>query len=132
MSQIAALIPCFNDEYVIPLAVASIAPHVDEILVFDDGSDSETKQVLGRIAGKTANMRIIRGGNNQATWCGARVELMKHTGAEWLLFMDSDDILCDAGADELTRMRASRQSWIQLGLLELWGDFRCGTGRGVG
>lgn len=132
-ARTAALIPCFNDEQTIVPAVRAIAPHVDEVVVYDDCSTDRSPELLeGLERGQDVpNLRVVRGEGRQANWCGARNQLLELTAARKLLFIDADDIFYEDQANELERLLAGPEPHVQLGLLELWGDYHCGTGRGV-
>ena len=94
---VTVIIPIFNRPVEIPDAVASVlrqdcALPLD-VLIVDDGSDSETQQVLGELAAQDSRVRIVRRDNGG-------VAAARNTGLDNLLpdtafvtFLDSDDLM---------------------------------------
>ncbi len=58
-----------------------------EVIVVDDGSTDETPQALGRFAGR---IRLIRQENQGVS--AARNRGIREAGAEWIAFLDADDL----------------------------------------
>jgi len=65
---------------------------VREIIVVDDGSTDDTPEVCRAFGGSIRFLRVANGGVSRARNIGASV-----ASGEWLLFLDSDDLL-EAGA----------------------------------
>jgi len=125
----AACIPAWNDDYSLLLSVQAIAPHVDEVVVLDDASADRTGDVLNTLSRTYRNVRWSRG-EQQRTWWDARNELLALTEATKLLFIDADDIFDERRVEELRGVLHGVAPYVQLGLCELRGDFKHGTGRG--
>lgn len=126
---LAALIPCCNDGYSLSMSVPLISPHVDEVCILDDFSSDATFMVCEELCCTFPNVRSQRS-KRPLGWARARNQLLQMTNAERVLFVDADDLLAPSAVDSLQSILHSRSPVIQLGLAELWGDFRHGTGRG--
>ena len=99
-SKISAVVPARNEEAVIAACVESLAAQreIMEIIVVDDQSSDRTAEILRKLQGKFAQLRVIEAaapppgwvGKNHAAWLGAQ----QATG-EWLLFVDADAVLAE-------------------------------------
>ncbi|XPV70589.1 MAG: glycosyltransferase family 2 protein [Halarcobacter sp.] len=86
--KISVIIPSFNREKLIAKAIKSVQDQsvkVDEIIVVDDGSTDNTKELL-----KDFNIRYIYQKNKGVS--AARNVGITHAKNQWLAFLDSDDI----------------------------------------
>jgi glycosyltransferase involved in cell wall biosynthesis len=95
--KVSIIIPTFNRRDYIADAIMSILSQtydVIEILIIDDGSTDNTKQVIDNIiARNSTNKNIYYYYQNNAGACSARNRgLMLSTGT-FIQFMDSDDII---------------------------------------
>jgi len=89
-TRVSVVIPCYNDGEFIEQAVNSIkiqtlAP--SEIIIIDDGSNKETKEVLKNITGDNI---VIVYQENQGV-CKARNNAIKRVKSSYVLTLDSDD-----------------------------------------
>jgi glycosyltransferase involved in cell wall biosynthesis len=90
--SISVIIPTFNRSTVLPRAVRSVINQTrmpDEIIVVDDGSTDDTKNL---IATQFPHIRYLYQKNQGAS--AARnfgIQMAKHT---WIAFLDSDDEWC--------------------------------------
>ncbi|MFW6189028.1 MAG: glycosyltransferase family 2 protein [Planctomycetota bacterium] len=126
---VAALIPAHNDAYTLRFCLASVAPHVREVVVLDDCSTDETPDVALAAAGEHRHVRLIRHEGRQLGWIEARNRLMAATQARRLLFLDADDVLVERNLDCLREIAAGDRPLVRLRLCELWGDLRHTTQR---
>lgn len=91
---VSALIAHRNDAKHLPAAVESIlrqSEPVDEIIVFDDGSDSPDVERALTWVEQLPRVRVIR--HHQVGLCGARNALIESAGGDLMFFLDSDDLL---------------------------------------
>lgn len=82
-----AVIPAFNEATMIEQVIASVKPHVDEVIVIDDGSADETAD-LALKAGAVVGRHIINRGQGAALQTGMSLALAR--GADYLVHFDSD------------------------------------------
>ena len=89
-SLISIIIPCYNDAQYIEQSVQSALDQTypyKEIIVVDDGSNSETKAVLKKIEPKISQL-ITQENQGQST---ARNVGIKAASGDFILVLDSDD-----------------------------------------
>ena len=101
---ISVVIPCYNQAHFLPSAIESVLaqthPH-HEIVVVDDGSTDNTREVVGRYPG----VRCIRQRNSGLA--SARNTGIRRSNGDYLVFLDADDrLLPDALKVGLEDMRA--------------------------
>ena len=65
-----------------------------ELIVVDDGSTDETQSVLASYGSPIKVLRQINSGAETARHNGAR-----HAQGEYILFLDSDDLLCSGALE---------------------------------
>jgi len=85
------LIPAFNASRFIEECIASVliqSHRPDRIIVYDDGSSDDT----ATLAEHYGSCEVIRGRENLGVGA-SRQELLMHSSAEWVLFLDADDVL---------------------------------------
>jgi len=144
---LTALIPCKNDAYSLSVCLDSILDHVQCAIVFDDNSVdrlSELEWFLNQVRQDVRHkVEVIRGFDVcsgdapervDAGWCESRNFLLRRArqvDARHCLFIDADDILYESRVQDLEKMIESPDPVIRLGLIEAWGDFEHGTGRGI-
>lgn len=97
LPQISAIIPARNEEATIEGAVRSLAcqAEIAEIVVVNDHSTDRTSEVLIRLSGEIAKLKIVDSdglpdgwvGKNNAAWLGAQA-----AKRDWLLFTDADTV----------------------------------------
>jgi len=89
---VSVVIPTYNQGSLLPEAIASVRaqkwPDV-EIIVVDDGSTDDTKQVLDQLA-TAGDLRWFRQSNAGAA--AARNRGIQAATGEWIAFLDADDI----------------------------------------
>ena len=89
-NNVSVVIPCFNDSEFVEQAIDSILSQTykcHEIIVVDDGSNIETKNVLKTIASKITKL-ISQENQGQST---ARNVGIRESKGEYVLVLDSDD-----------------------------------------
>jgi polyprenyl-phospho-N-acetylgalactosaminyl synthase len=85
--KIIAIIPALNEDQVIYDVITRLRPHVDEVIVVDDGSTDFTVQESKR-AGAQVISHIINRGQGAALQTGT--ELALQNGAEIIIHFDAD------------------------------------------
>ena len=78
--------------------LASIAPHVDEMIVVDTGSLDETPEIARRYGAKVFFFPWID------DFSAARNESLRHSKGEWLFWMDSDDTIDEINGKKLREL----------------------------
>jgi hypothetical protein len=89
-NNVSVVIPCFNDSEFVEQAIDSILSQTYkcyEIIVVDDGSNIETKNVLKTISSKITKL-IIQENLGQST---ARNVGIRESKGEYIVVLDSDD-----------------------------------------
>jgi glycosyltransferase involved in cell wall biosynthesis len=87
---VTVVIPCYNQAHFLGEAIESVLSqsyHHFELIVVDDGSTDETSEV----ASGYERVRLIRQENRGLA--GARNTGIRHSGGEFLVFLDADDRL---------------------------------------
>lgn len=90
MPTVAAIIPTYNRARCIARAVESaLAQTYDdmEVIVVDDGSTDDTRDIVARFGSAVRYIHQANAGQGPARNHGVRV-----TDAEWIAFLDSDDV----------------------------------------
>ncbi|MEI8148588.1 MAG: glycosyltransferase family A protein, partial [Actinomycetes bacterium] len=91
--NVAVVIPAFNTAETIASTIQSaLQPEVEQIIVVDDGSTDGTAAIMREIVGSTPQVQAVfrstSGGPAQA-----RNDGLAATTSEFVLFLDSDDVL---------------------------------------
>jgi len=121
-ANVSVLIPARNEARQIATCLDSVISQGDsvgEILVYDDGSEDETAQLVRAASARDNRIRLVESSPLPPGWCGktfACHQLALQANSEWLLFLDAD-VRLKPGAvraivEEATTRRAS--------LLSLW------------
>lgn len=97
--KVSVVIPCYNDKYYIQETVQSILRQTFqdfEIIVVDDGSNEETKEILRSFNNKKIQIltQINQGVSN------ARNNGISKSKAEYILVLDGDDIVNEVFLDK--------------------------------
>jgi glycosyltransferase involved in cell wall biosynthesis len=135
MPRLTVLIPAHNDDYTLSFCLASVAPHVDEVLVLDDCSTDLTADVVLEAARTHPHIQYLRHeGEQQLGWIEARNRLLLRTDSDHLFWIDADDVLAEYNAGLLREIAAESDAHrlpplVWLHLTELWGDLDHTTGR---
>ena len=102
MTAISVVIPTFNRPSLAPLAIKSVLAQTHpaaEIIVVDDGSQQDMREVLGEFGRKIQVIRQVNTGLS-----GARNTGIRAAQHEWVAFLDDDD---EYGPERLARAAAS-------------------------
>ena len=92
---VAVIVPARNEEANIERAVRSLAAQAGrgEILVVDDQSQDRTGEILERLKGEIAGLRVLQIESLPEGWLGknyAVATAAKQAKGDWLLFTDAD------------------------------------------
>lgn len=90
MNSISIIIPCYNDAQYVEQSVHSALNQTylfKEIIIVDDGSDIETKEVLKKLEPQVTKL-ITQDNKGQST---ARNVGIREANGEYILVLDSDD-----------------------------------------
>jgi len=126
--RLTALVPAFNDDYTLWLALKSYADVFDEVIIFDDCSDDHTAEVVLDAHARYRNVRLIARERDtvndlqQVGWVHSRNRLLEATDSDWLFWLDADDVLIESQAAELLRIAEGKAVVSLLSLAEMWGD----------
>ncbi|MBK2111619.1 glycosyltransferase family 2 protein [Francisella tularensis subsp. novicida FSC159] len=114
--QVSVIIPAFNVENYIAEAVYSVLnQNYDsfEVIIIDDGSDDETYNIICEISKVHSNVKILKQKNKgQGAARNAGIQLSE---AQYIVFVDADDILAE-GALKLLTSKIADQDVVCAGL----------------
>jgi glycosyltransferase involved in cell wall biosynthesis len=99
-SRIAVIVPAYNASAYVEDAIKSILEQsrsADEIVLVDDGSTDDTAAIAARVSDKVTIVRQKNVGLSSARQRGAETAT-----AEFLLFLDADDILHASALEKLS------------------------------
>lgn len=102
MPKLSIIIPAYNVEVFLPQCLDSIfsQEYADyEVLCIDDGSTDRTPRLLQEYAAAHPNLRVLSQ-HNQGMSTARNLGLKKAEG-EYVLFVDSDDWLCEGSLSKL-------------------------------
>ena len=94
--RLSIIIPAYNAEAYLQRCLDSIFAqeyHDYEVIVINDGSTDETPQLLDNYASRQQNLRIITQSNHGMST--ARNQGIDEAKGEYILFVDSDDLLTE-------------------------------------
>ncbi|CAD5107050.1 glycosyltransferase family 2 protein [Zestomonas carbonaria] len=107
---LSIVIPAYNYAAVLPRAIASVMPQLDEgdeLLVVDDGSTDDTRQVLERLQQVgPGSFRVIHKANGGAS--SARNLGIREASGDYLVFLDADDELVPGALAALRKHLAAQ------------------------
>src|ERR1043166_2585743 len=86
-SRVAALIPCYNEDARVSEVVRRTRPHVDAVVVIDDGSPDSTSEVAKK-AGAIVLRHEVNQGKGAAIRTGMQYAVEK--GFDLMVFLDGD------------------------------------------
>lgn len=133
-NRIAFIVPTFNRRDLVTEAVENllalkIPAHWDfGVVVVDDGSEDGTFESLTEIFSAESKVKILRQENSErgaARNCGARWAI-EQLDCEWLLFVDSDDVLLDTALQHLSdrleslNHKLASEAVAAYGQIEIW------------
>ena len=94
MAKISALILSKNEERNIEDCIKSVL-FCDEVLVIDDFSTDRTKEMAERLGARVLQRRM------DGDWGGQRTFAIQNAAHEWVLFVDADERVSEALAEEI-------------------------------
>ncbi len=95
LSGISAMFPCYNDANTIGALVddvyAALSPHTNEleVIVVNDGSSDDSRQVLDAMVGDRPWLRVIHHDRNRG-YGGALISGFEAARQEWIFYTDGD------------------------------------------
>lgn len=99
IGTLAVVIPALNAVACLPRSLASVAPHVAEVIVVDGGSWDATEG-----AAAAGGARVIRAARGRGAQLAAGIAA---SGAEWLLLLHADTRLAPGWAEAVRRHMAA-------------------------
>ncbi len=115
--KISVVIPTFNREDFVQRAINSVLNQtvsVDEIIIVDDGSSDNTREVLE----KNSSIRYIYQENSGVS--SARNKGIFKAKNDWIAFLDSDDIWCEEKIEKQIQLHHQNNSILISHTDELW------------
>lgn len=102
MPKVSVIIPAYNASAFIGKCLESIQCQTlsdIEVIVVDDGSTDNTREIVGAFASKDARISLIK---QQNSFAGvARNNGMKHAEGEYLYFLDADDFIAETMLEDM-------------------------------
>jgi glycosyltransferase involved in cell wall biosynthesis len=96
--RIDVIVPVYNQEKYIRQTISSIQqqtyPHW-QLIVVDDASTDQTPDVLVELSENNQRIKSITAGENSVGACHARNLGFRHGNSDYVLFLDSDDLLTE-------------------------------------
>lgn len=95
LSSLSIFFPSLNDAQILPelirkaVAVAKKVSNDFEIIVINDGSTDNTKEVLNELQKKYAMLKVVHHDKNRG-YGGALISGFKHSKKEWIFYTDGD------------------------------------------
>lgn len=114
-NALSVLIPARNEERTIAGSIQSAlgqGPVVREVIVYDDGSEDGTADIVRDLSWSDKRVRLITGPPLPADWCGkphACMRLSEQAQAPWMLFLDADARLSPEAALAMLETAKERQ-----------------------
>ena len=103
--KISAQVLVKNEERFVWFAIMSVIDYVDEILVWDNGSEDATREIVRLIKNPKVRFRSVPDMPLQK----AREEMIRETNADWIFVLDGDEIWYDGAVlkvrNELEKFR---------------------------
>lgn len=112
-ASLSIIIPAYNAVDTIEATIRSvlgIIPSAAEVIVVDDGSADETPAICASFAESIRYRRVENGGVSRARNIGAEM-----ASGEWLLFLDSDDLLIAEGPEVLLKTAIRHSASVAYG-----------------
>ena len=113
MKRLTAIVPCFNEQEVLPLFYDEIVRVADlmrnevefEVIFINDGSTDNSLDILEKFAKSDERIRII---SQENKGLGATKNVgLRHVNGEYVFFVDSDDYIA---LDALEKLYENSQS----------------------
>lgn len=110
---VTVVIPCFNSESTVSETISSLLSQQFkglEILCIDDGSSDGTGALLDQIALRYPEVDVIHQVNSGA-W-SARLSGIEHAAGDYIMFVDSDDVVKDGFLNKMYNFAVSSNTDI--------------------
>lgn len=121
--RFSIVIPTYNRAYLVARAIKSVLQqdYRDfELIVVDDGSTDNSREVLEEFAQRDSRVRIIFHGKNQGV-CPARNTGVNCAKGDWIIFLDSDHELLPGALSFIDSLLSRVSSDIaRLNFVYLW------------
>jgi glycosyltransferase involved in cell wall biosynthesis len=114
-ATVSIVIASYNSASFLPATIGSCLEQTHpahEVIVIDDGSTDETSAVCAGFGARIIYERVDNGGVSRARNIGAR-----RSTAEWLIFLDSDDILRPTAVADLLRTVQAAKAGVAYGMV---------------
>lgn len=120
--KLSVIIPAYNTAEYLRECVDSVktCDGIEIIIVNDGSTDGVTPAVCDEIAAKRSDVRAVHSPNNGLG--GARSLGLTYAGGDYVLFLDSDDLLANGAVDALVEATAHGDDVIAFGFLIRNGD----------
>ena len=110
-TSFAIIIPSYNSaDFVAATIRSALIQNAEKVIVVDDGSTDATPTVCAEFGDQITYHRVPNGGVCKARNLGATL-----TNAEWLLFLDSDDLLMEGAAAALVERARAENCGVAFG-----------------
>lgn len=123
--MISVVIPSYNCAEFLPQALDSVliqSYSVIEIIIVDDGSTDETRQIVQPYLGRQ-NIRYVYQENRGLP--GARNRGVEESRGEFIAVLDADDALAPTALEEMLHaLSDSDASWCVIDIVKFWEDYR--------
>lgn len=140
--KVSVIIPIFNDQDTIKRSIDSVIKQTIgfsniELILYDDNSTDNSRQILEEYAEKYENIILILADENSGYASKGRNEGIKRASADYIMFMDSDDEyrldICETLYDEIIKENADIVSCNFLNIDNLsskifYNNFKTGKG----
>ncbi len=107
---VSVVMPCYNASLYLREAIESVLSQTYqdwELLIVDDGSTDNSKQIAQECTLKDKRIRLIEQPNGGA--CRARNNGIEHAQGMYIKFLDADDVLCPDCLEEQVQQIAELQ-----------------------
>ncbi len=114
-ATVSIVIASYNSASFLPATIGSCLEQthaVQEVIVIDDGSTDDTAAVCAQFADRIVHERVDNGGVSRARNIGAQ-----RATADWLIFLDSDDILRPTAVADLLRSAQKESASVAYGMV---------------
>ena len=101
--KVSIIIPVYNTEKYLERCILSVENQTYtniEIIIVDDASPDNSAQVYEKLQKQYSNIAVVKHATNQKQVASRNSGLLVATG-EWILFLDSDDILYPTAIEQL-------------------------------
>lgn len=112
MPYFSIIIPSYNRVHIIERAIQGVFEQTFrdfEIVIVDDGSTDNTKEILQEYTGDTRIKYIYQ---NNAGVCSARNTGAKQAVGEFLIFLDSDDTVEKSWLEDFYHLANQNKEWL--------------------